>query len=285
MKTIDDALKHADTFDSPHTQHMSIVMLAAEVRRLRDEVNGLTGSLHRAESALQNLMSYLSVNGCRTEIDPENAEIRIRDGINMLVRPVLERAELAEAELAKLREQKPALYMAFSECGQFIRYWTRDTANLDATMAVNDFTVLEFFARPVPAAPAVAVPAVPEEWREVLRECADDLAIELDQRYGDSRKYPSEQRKYEAEMQPVYRARSLLQSADHSELAIEKVAPDCRACANRGRINGLSQEFYCDSCIYQGRDWRQNHFVDVSKMVDEVNRRCEACAILPCSCK
>ncbi len=118
----------------------------------------------------------------------------------------------AEAELAKLREQKPALYMAFSECGQFIRYWTRDTANLDATMAVNDFTVLEFFARPVPAAPAVAVPAVPEEWREVLRECADDLAIELDQRYGDSRKYPSEQRKYEAEMQPVYRARSLLQS-------------------------------------------------------------------------
>ncbi len=64
----------------------------------------------------------------------------------------------------------------------------------------------------VAAAPAVAVPAVPEEWREVLRECADDLAIELDQRYGDSRKYPSEQRKYEAEMQPVYRARSLLQS-------------------------------------------------------------------------
>ena len=65
-------------------------------------------------------------------------------------------------ELAKLREQKPALYMAFSECGQFIRYWTRDTANLDATMAVNDFTVLEFFARPTPA------PAVPEEWRRVI---------------------------------------------------------------------------------------------------------------------
>lgn len=80
-----------------------------------------------------------------------------------------ERAEKAEGELAelqatlaKLREQKPALYMAFSECGQFIRYWTRDTANLDATMAVNDFTVLEFFARPTPA------PAVPEEWRRVI---------------------------------------------------------------------------------------------------------------------
>lgn len=224
MKTIDDALKHADTFDSPHTQHMSIVMLAAEVRRLRDEVNGLTGSLHRAESALQNLMSYLSVNGCRTEIDPENAEIRIRDGINMLVRPALERAELAEAELAPLREQKPALYMAFSECGQFIRYWTRDTANLDATMAVNDFTVLEFFARPVPAAPAVAVPAVPDqfcdvtklivpqEWRDVITELADDLSIELDMRYQSRSHYPSELRKYENEMQPVYRASALLQS-------------------------------------------------------------------------
>lgn len=236
---------------------------AAATERLREQIERVTSEWERAENDVAAARSDL-----QSFIDSRN-ELMAR----------------AEAELAKLREQKPALYMAFSECGQFIRYWTRDTANLDATMAVNDFTVLEFFARPVPAAPTVAVPAVPEEWREVLRECADDLAIELDQRYGDSRKYPSEQRKYEAEMQPVYRARSLLQSADHSELAIEKVAPDCRACANRGRINGLSQEFYCDSCIYQGRDWRQNHFVDVSKMVDEVNRRCEACAVLPCSCK
>lgn len=62
-------------------------------------------------------------------------------------------------------------------------------------------------------------------------------------------------------------------------------AADCRTCANRGMINGLSQESYCDSCIYQDRDWRQNHFVDARKMVDAVKRRCEACAILPCSCK
>ena len=79
--------------------------------------------------------------------------------------------------------------------------------------------------------------------------------------------------------------RALLQSANHSEHVLEKVAPDCRACANRGRANGLSQESYCDSCIYQGRDWRENHFVDASKMVDTAKRRCEACAILPCSCE
>lgn len=67
--------------------------------------------------------------------------------------------------------------------------------------------------------------------------------------------------------------------ADHSERNLEKVAPDCRACANRGLVNGLSQESYCDGCVYQGRSWRKNHFVLA------VKRRCEACAILPCSCK
>lgn len=61
--------------------------------------------------------------------------------------------------------------------------------------------------------------------------------------------------------------------------------PDCLTCDNLGRINGLSQESYCDSCVYEGRGWRQNHFVDARKMADTAKRRCEACAILPCSCK
>ena len=37
-----------------------------------------------------------------------------------------------------------------------------------------------------------------------------------------------------------------------------KRAPDCSHCANRGRIDGLSQETICDHCIYQER-WRENH--------------------------
>jgi len=78
-------------------------------------------------------------------------------------------------------------------------------------------------------------------------------------------------------------ARALLQSAAVKESLT--AAPDCRTCANRGQVNGLSRESYCDSCIYQGRDWRKNHFVDASKTADAVKRRCEACAILPCSCK
>jgi len=62
-------------------------------------------------------------------------------------------------------------------------------------------------------------------------------------------------------------------------LRIERAAPDCQTCANRGQVSGLSQESYCDGCVYQGRSWRKNHFVLA------VKRRCEACAVLPCSCK
>ena len=39
---------------------------------------------------------------------------------------------------------------------------------------------------------------------------------------------------------------------------------DCRACVNRGRVNGLSQETYCDSCVHEGRNWRKNHFLDAA---------------------
>jgi len=35
----------------------------------------------------------------------------------------------------------------------------------------------------------------------------------------------------------------------------------CDTCANRGKVNGLSQDTYCSSCIYQGIKWKQNHYV------------------------
>jgi len=170
---------------------------------LRDEVNGLTGSLDRAEKALKEaqqqpavawmIHEYQGTGEKRLQFQPHIPSIR--DDVTgpivtaLYARPVP--ANLVESHQIK-----------------------------------RDSNSVEFDG--IKTAPAVAVPA---EWLEVLTELADDLSIELDMRYGDSRKYPSEQRKYEAEMQPVYRARSLLQSADHSELAIEKVAPDCRACA------------------------------------------------------
>lgn len=36
--------------------------------------------------------------------------------------------------------------------------------------------------------------------------------------------------------------------------------PDCRTCANRGHINGLSQETYCDSCMWYGAYWKKNNY-------------------------
>lgn len=35
--------------------------------------------------------------------------------------------------------------------------------------------------------------------------------------------------------------------------------PDCRTCANRGRVNGLSQETYCDGCVWYAH-WKKNHY-------------------------
>ena len=135
MMTVDEALVCAD---EQSQMAFACPVLAAEVRRLRDEVNGLTGSLERAESVLQNLMSFLSVNGCRADVDPENAELRIRDGIDMLVRPMLERAERAEKALKEAQE--PVAWQC-PEYGDFSR--------------VERIGWTPLCARPVPAAPAL----------------------------------------------------------------------------------------------------------------------------------
>lgn len=36
--------------------------------------------------------------------------------------------------------------------------------------------------------------------------------------------------------------------------------PSCTTCANRGRVNGLSQETYCDWCLWQGQGYRVSHY-------------------------
>ena len=142
-------------------------ILAAEVRLLRDEVNGLTGSLDRAEKALK-----------------------------------------------EAQEQEPVAFWWIGPDGKDnggpYRGKPSDSA-IDNARNMGCEPVL-LYARPVPSAPAVAVPAVTEEWRDVITELVDDLSIELDMRYQSRSHYPSELRKYENEMQPVYRARALLQS-------------------------------------------------------------------------
>ena len=119
-----------------------------------------------------------------------------------------ERAEKAEAELARMAQQEPVAWMRPDDEGYDSHFRDHSTV---VSCPTNPWTgYIPLYAGPVPA---VAAPAVPEEWREVMTELADDLAIEIDQSYPPERRaYPSEQRRYEGEMAIVNRARALLQS-------------------------------------------------------------------------
>jgi predicted nucleic acid-binding Zn-ribbon protein len=46
--------------------------------------------------------------------------------------------------------------------------------------------------------------------REALRECADELEVVVEDRYKDTKDYPSEKRRYDRDIAPVLRARDLL---------------------------------------------------------------------------
>lgn len=210
MKTIDDALKYADTFDSPHNQHMSIVMLASEVRRLRDEVNGLTGSLDRAEKALKEAQEQEPVafwwigpdgkdNGGPYRGKPSDAAID--NALNMGCEPVLLYARPVPANLVEShqikRDSNPLEF-------EGIKTAPAVAAGLPAIGPYRDFI-------PAPAEPTVAVPAVPtdEQIHVAYREALGQSIRERDM---------PEIRKF---------ARALLQSASVPAVAAPAVPDDC----------------------------------------------------------
>jgi hypothetical protein len=45
-----------------------------------------------------------------------------------------------------------------------------------------------------------------------------------------------------------------------NELDKASQKPDCNSCANRGLVNGLSQETFCEQCVWSGQTWKINHF-------------------------
>lgn len=49
-----------------------------------------------------------------------------------------------------------------------------------------------------------------QEMYEALKDCADDLAAELDERYSFRSKWFVKQRRYDRDMEPVRRARAIL---------------------------------------------------------------------------
>lgn len=44
-----------------------------------------------------------------------------------------------------------------------------------------------------------------------LRECAEDLAAEVEARYRDTRQYPEQERRHQRDIEPVLKARALLE--------------------------------------------------------------------------
>lgn len=141
-----------------------------------------------------------------------------------------ERAEDAEAELAKLAQQKPVAH---------IDYWKSDGTLIARRQETSGG---KLYAAPVPAphkgathcddcgltwlddglnplrcpyckdaSPAHAVPA---EWREVMAELAADAQAACDAEHPHRDQYPSVMRKYNNDMEIVEKARALLQSAE-----------------------------------------------------------------------
>lgn len=86
-----------------------------------------------------------------------------------------ERAENAEAELARLAKQEPVVRIDYGYTGGCVTGYLRK--------GVDAYTVVgkQLYAEPVPA---VAAPAVPEEWRNIVIEMLgwwDDHTMTLTQ--------------------------------------------------------------------------------------------------------
>ena len=46
---------------------------------------------------------------------------------------------------------------------------------------------------------------------------------------------------------------------------------DCNKCENRGKINGLSQDSFCDSCIHSGINWKKDHYLCKKTHLERIN--------------
>ena len=158
--------------------------------------------------------------------------------LELALKQQTERAEAAEAELERLREQKP------------VRWHVRGNYFHDGAAAIlfasmNSMCgakVEQLFAAPVPVPhkgathcddcgltwlddglnplrcpyckDPVPAPAVPAEWRKVMAELAADLQADCDAEHPHRDQYPSVMRKYNNDMEIVEKARALLQSAE-----------------------------------------------------------------------
>ena len=75
----------------------------------------------------------------------------------------------------------------------------------------------------------------------------------------------------EANLVATLRARPDMQVTEYRAVKESLTVESCATCANRGHVNGLSQESFCDSCIRQ-HSWRKNHYVAISTTTPALNQ-------------
>lgn len=75
----------------------------------------------------------------------------------------------------------------------------------------------------------------------------------------------------ETNLAATLRARTDMQVTEYRAVKDSLTVESCATCANRGQINGSSQESFCDSCVRQ-ESWRKNHYVAISTTTPELNQ-------------
>ena len=178
---IDEFLKKIDDGEqiSTYAALDNFFRVAYECIRLRDEVKRLTGSVDQAsawQEAIEDIASYMSVGveGC----DPVEAVARIKKASDDFVRVAVQRAVRAEAALKEAQEQEPSAFWWIGPDGKDnggpYRGKPSDFA-IDNARNMGCEPIL-LYARPVPAAPAVAALAVPSGWN--IRRDGDVLIVQ-----------------------------------------------------------------------------------------------------------
>lgn len=177
--------------------------------------------------------------------------------MEVALRTQTERAEAAEAELEAVREDNHSMMLEIHNLR--IELEQKPVAWMDAEGDVYKDEPAENWCPPhVPLyAASVPVPAVPAAQNDdpicTTEQARFFLVRFMLEHFADKsfEQYIHNHLAGDYAWQLAHAINSLPQSSPK--------APDCQTCANRGHINGLSQETYCDSCMWYGAYWKKNN--------------------------
>lgn len=136
--------------------------------------------------------------------------------------------------------------------------WLEDEAT-DITNMVGSVTHDALMGRMTPGyvisdMPTMSYPAIPTEWIAIIT-----FARDIFLKYADLHRAKKTQDGDE-------KARVNQHNADVlTKLLNNTSTPDCRTCSNRGQVAGISQETYCDGCVWHGASWKKNNYIPLER--------------------